>query len=106
MDISEKILEKFPELKKYEDLPPCPKCGSGVEWSNSRDINVLYSGIGCTHDDCDLIVFHVESMAFNDHRVECIDYLTTVMKYCQWAETMPESYIDDYWVHYLKKGKK
>lgn len=104
MDVSGDIIEHFPGLEKYENLPPCPKCGSPVEWSNCRDIEVLSSAIYCTgevYEWCDLRVFQVEGMAFMN--LESVDYLTTIMKYCQWASTKPESYCGDTWTHYTKK---
>ena len=46
-----------------EKLPPCPRCGSEVEWSNCRDLNILESGIWCTNENCPEIYFQVETMA-------------------------------------------
>jgi len=103
MDISGDIQDLMPVFKQFDNLPPCPKCGSEVEFSTSRDLNILQSAIWCTAEahKCDLIVFHTENI-FN-LELTSIDYLTTVMKYCQWAATKPERYCGDTWTHYTKK---
>jgi len=83
-------------------LPPCPKCGSEVEWTNCRDLDILSSHIQCTADGtkCDLQVFNVDSTAFI--HLASVDYLTTALKYCQWAATNPETYAGEKWTHYTK----
>ena len=88
------------------ELPPCPKCGSEVEWTNSRDLNVLSSYIQCEGESCGLQVFASDSMAFPswDEEKECIaEYELSVSRYCKWAATLPEQYCDEFWVHYTKK---
>lgn len=80
-------------MTNEDNLHPCPKCKGPVDWTNSRDLDVLSSYICC--DNCDLIFFQVESMAFD--RLPNLDYETTVMKYNSWCETNPKGYREDHW---------
>lgn len=75
------------------DLSPCPRCGSGVEWSCCRDLNIRQSYINCPN--CDLITFSVESMAFTNHKN--LDYETSKMKYNAWVATNPVQYCEEFW---------
>ena len=77
-----------------EGFLPCPRCGSDdVEWTNTRDLNVLTSCVEC--NDCELITFNVESMAFD--KLPNLDYETTVIKYNAWVKTNPKQYLQEIW---------
>lgn len=68
---------------------PCPRCkGCNVEWTNSRDIDLLYQEVHCP--DCELSTFPIETLAFID--LPNLDYETSVMKYNAWVLTDPTSY--------------
>lgn len=76
------------------DLLPCPQCKSeNVEWTNSRDLDILSSYIRC--DDCGLTTFNVDTMCFID--LPNLDYETTVLKYNAWVMTSPICYHEDNW---------
>ena len=75
-----------------EGFLPCPRCsGTKVEWTNSRDIDLLYQGVYCP--DCDLSTFPVTTLAFAD--LPSLDYETSVMKYNAWVMTNPKGYYCD-----------
>lgn len=76
------------------ELESCPRCKSdAVEWTNSRDLDVLTSHAYCTN--CELSTFNVETSAFV--HLPSLDYETTVMKYNKWAKTNPKSWHEDNW---------
>jgi Zn finger protein HypA/HybF involved in hydrogenase expression len=73
---------------------PCPRCGSvSVEWTNSRDLDILNQWVCC--DNCDLHTFHVNTMAFL--ALEDMDYQSSLMKYNAWVKTNPKRYYDEEW---------
>ncbi len=79
-------------------LAPCPRCKSeNVEWSNSRDGNVLEQGIHCY--SCDLFTFQVDTLISEPFQpgIPDLDFETTVMKYNAWAATNPRRYKWEYW---------
>lgn len=76
-----------------DELLPCPACGNEVEWTNSRDRDLLTSRIQCTC--CELSCFHVDSLAFVS--LVSLDYETTLLKYNAWCLTKPKSYSDHTW---------
>ena len=45
---------------EVEGLKPCPRCKGEVEWTNSRDLDILTSRVECTQ--CELSVFHVDTL--------------------------------------------
>jgi len=76
-----------------DELLPCPACGNEVEWTNSRDIDILTSRIACTC--CELSCFHVDTRAFVT--LLNLDYETTRLKYNTWCLTSPKYYGDYSW---------
>lgn len=77
-----------------EGFLPCPRCKSeDVEWTNARDLNVHNQWVHC--DNCELMTFHVETMAFDD--LPNLDYETSVMKYNAWVKTNPKQYCEETW---------
>ena len=76
------------------DFLPCPRCKSQlVEWTNSRDLDVLWQGVYC--NGCELHTFNVETTAFI--MLENLDYETTLMKYNAWVKTNPTTYGEENW---------
>ena len=72
----------------------CPRCESdAVEWTNSRDLDVLTSYVHCV--DCGLNTFHVETSAFTS--LPNMDYKTSLMKYNSWIKTNPKLWHEDEW---------
>jgi hypothetical protein len=88
-----------------DNLPPCPRCGAPVEWTNSRDRNVLESYITCTNttvdelegydEPCDEVYFLVETLAFKN--LPDKDYESACMKYRAWCATNPKGYRNNEW---------
>ena len=77
-----------------EYLKPCPRCCcTEVEWTNSRDLDILTSYVQCLR--CDLQTFHVDSLAFL--YTETTDYENAVKKYNSWVDTDPTRYADEDW---------
>lgn len=73
---------------------PCPRCGStDVEWTNSRDLDILTSCVSC--NGCDLNTFHVDTMAFL--MLDNMDYESSLMKYNAWVKTNPKRYYEEDW---------
>lgn len=83
------------EGNKMSEIKPCPKCGGEVEWTNSRDLNILGSYMKC--GDCDMNMFHVETVIFLDIDLPDLDYETTLLKYNAWCDTNPTQYCEDNW---------
>ena len=81
------------EGEEVFDLAPCPKCKGPVEWSNSRDRNLLSEYIMC--DQCDLIFFSTETPAFI--LLPNLDYESAKLKYNAWCKTAPHEYGEDRW---------
>ena len=73
---------------------PCPRCNSDkVEWTNTRDLNVLTSEVYCRK--CGLSTFNVQTVAFE--LLPNLDYETSLMKYNAWVKTDPNSWREDTW---------
>lgn len=85
--------EKLPEYRVDPDILPCPRCGGEVEWTNSRDLELLSSYMRCFN--CDLGTFNVDTCAFVS--LPDLDYETTLMKYNAWCKTNPTKYFDESW---------
>lgn len=89
------------------DLDLCPRCGNGVDWSCSRDINVFNYSINCY--GCDLQVFHSDTVGWLDltHKeVGDFDerlYCLAKDQYNDWCSHKPTRYCDESWVHYTDK---
>jgi len=77
-----------------DTIEDCPRCGySGVEWTNSRDLELLTSYLQC--QGCDLQTFCVDTCAFT--MLPNLDYESSVMKYNAWVNTKPTTYFDEEW---------
>ena len=75
-------------------LLPCPRCKSeDVEWTNSRDLDILTNYVSC--NNCDLTTFRIETTCFIN--LPNLDYETTVLKYNAWVMTNPTRYYDEDW---------
>jgi hypothetical protein len=70
------------------EISACVRCYAPMEWTNSRDLNIITSYLGCT--ECDLNVFHVETIAFMS--LPNLDYESAVTKYNAWCATNPTRY--------------
>lgn len=76
------------------DFLPCPRCGcSKIEWTNSRDLNILQQSVYCTN--CELSTFRVETMAFIN--LKNLDYESSLLKYNSWVKTNPKRYCEEVW---------
>lgn len=84
------------DYRKDKNIAPCPRCNGEVEWTNSRDLNILNSHMHCS--DCELTTFNIETVLFTKLGVlPNKDYETTLMKYNTWCCTNPTSYGEENW---------
>lgn len=92
------ILDLIKELEGEEEkegkFKACPRCNNNnVEWTNSRDRDILTSWVDCP--DCELHTFHTDSIAFN--MLPNLDYKSALLKYNAWVDTSPKLYEDEDW---------
>ena len=86
----------LPDYRKDKNISPCPRCNGEVEWTNTRDLNMLDNFMMCS--DCDLMTFSIkEPMLTPFLKLPNLDYQTTVMKYNAWCATNPKVYDDEEW---------
>lgn len=90
--------EQLKDFKaSLEDILPCPRCGGEVEWTNSRDREILSSYMQCSK--CDLSTFRIESMTFvfDSEEISCMAYDLSAVRYNMWCLPEPTCYEDESW---------
>lgn len=82
-------------MTEQEDFLPCPRCGGDVDWTNTRNLNVLTSSVHC--ESCGLDCFSVETVTCVLPTLPNLDYKTTLMKWNAWVKTSPKRYCEEVW---------